>query len=151
MDRKHLLRGLEKLAVWAKKPDADGDKAVNIVFGCIDIMEQSYQNGLRRWFESHNARMRLLKDPSRTHMSQRCRAAMRQLIALTISSVEAVPFVTEYRPGALIAVIDEQKQPTKKQMANMKKARAKKVEMRRKEREARKRRLEYSGISDKES
>ena len=88
----HAIESLKKLARWVEKLDdvkeADEHQAVNAVVGCLRIMAQSPTTHIREWFRRQRGRKKL-KTPMVAVRSPEGRRAISELIALTITELEA--------------------------------------------------------------
>ena len=96
-----LLNNLQKAQKWAVAQKRDHDKAVNIMVGCFLVLQQAEFHGITQWIDRVPDRRKALKNIQKSYTTRRGNKASRDLVALTISTVEACVWVKSWAPYAL--------------------------------------------------
>ena len=101
MKKTTLLNNLKKLQQWAAAKKKDPDQAVNIMVGCFLALQQSGFHCATQWIDRVPDRRKVLKNIQKSHATRRGNKALRDLLALTISAVEAYTWVDSWNTYAL--------------------------------------------------
>ena len=119
MNKRVLLKNLDKAAKWAAAKTRDHDQAVNIMVGCFGVLHQAGQRDITAWIDRKPARRRVLKNIRESYLSKRGNKVLRDLVALATSAVEACTWINNWLPGALPTPV-AQRTPTNAQLAALK-------------------------------
>ena len=123
MNKRVLLKNLDKAAEWVVAKQRDHDQSVNIMVGCFGVLRQAGQRDMAGWLDRKPERRRVLSDVRESYLSKRGNKVLRDLVSLTISVVEACTWVDNWLPGALPVPVATRKKLTKHQLAVLKKGR----------------------------
>ena len=119
MNKRVLLKNLDKAAEWVVAKQRDHDQSVNIMVGCFGVLRQAGQRDMAGWLDRKPERRRVLSDVRESYLSKRGNKVLRDLVTLTISAVEACTWVDNWLPGALPTPV-AQRTPTNAQLAALK-------------------------------
>lgn len=150
MSKKILLKNLMKAAEWLNTKQRDHDQAGNIVVGCFFILRQAGQRDVTAWINRRPERRRVLGNVRETYLTRQGNKVLRDLLALTTSSVEACAWVDDWLPYALPTPISPRGPISEEHLAKLQhgkkrqRDRAKEVRMQRAEKE------NYAVIENKE-
>ncbi len=97
MDKRTLLEILGKAQQFVNTKQRDHDHVINIMVGCFYILQQAVAD----WLDRKPERRRVLGDVRESYLTQRGSKVLRDLMALTISTVEACVWVKDWNPSTL--------------------------------------------------
>ena len=117
MNKRVLLKNLDKAAEWVVAKQRDHDQSVNIMVGCFGVLRQAGQRDMAGWLDRKPERRRVLSDVRESYLSKRGNKVLRDLVTLTISAVEACTWVDNWLPGAMPVPLASGRKPTKSQLA----------------------------------
>ena len=124
MNRRTLLKNLNRAAKWAANKERDHDEAVNIMMGCFRVLEQTGQQGIPEWINRRPDRRRSIKHIRDRYLTPKGNKVLRDLVTLTVSATEACTWRTNWLPGPLPVQVT--KPVTSRHLHKMKAGRARK-------------------------
>ena len=127
MNKRVLLKNLDKAAEWAAAKQRDHDQAVNIMVGCFGVLRQAGQRDITGWIDRKPERRRVLKNIQKLYLSKLGNKVLRDLVSLTISAVEACTWIDNWLPGALPVPIASGRPMKDGQQAKMQQGRKRRV------------------------